>query len=192
MKEIFEKIYFENQWKDSYGTSSGPGSAIECSYQYLLFLNQFIQENSIKSILDLGCGDFNLMKHFNLNDIDYLGIDLVTNVINNNNKYHSKYNIKFEQNDIIEYKSDKSFDLVIVKDVLQHLSNNNIKKIVNNINYSKRIILINDFTDTNVDSINGGYRPLNLNKSPFNINCNKIFEFDSCGFIKHVNLLICG
>lgn len=188
MKNIFEQIYSKSYWQDSKGTASGPGSSIECSHQYLSFLKEFVTNNSIKSILDLGCGDFNLMKHFDFTDIEYLGIDLVTSIIDYNNKNYSNFNMKFEENDIISYKSDKTYDLVIVKDVLQHFSNDNIIKLINNMSYSNRIILVSDFTEKNVDVMDGGYRPINLNDSPFKFNYNKIFEFNSCGFLKYVYL----
>ena len=188
MKDVFNDIYKNNKWQDNCGTASGPGSSIECSHQYLSFLKEFVRNNSTKSILDLGCGDFNLMKHFDFTDIQYLGVDLVTSVIDSNNQNYSNYNIKFEENDIISYKSDKIYDLVIVKDVLQHLSNKNIIKLVNNINFSKHTILVNDFTEKNIDSTDGGYRPINLTESPFFFDYNKIFEFNSCGFQKCVYL----
>lgn len=189
MKDIFENIYITNQWKSNYGTQSGPGSSIECSYEYLLFLDKFVKENKIKTILDLGCGDFNLMKHFNFDQLDYVGVDIVSHVIESNNKNYIKSNIKFLEYDITQYTSTYIFDLVILKDVLQHLSNDNILKILKNINFSKNIIFVNDYCEENVDSTNGGYRPINLNNYPFNLNCKKLFEYNSCGFIKHVNLL---
>ena len=76
-KEVFTDIYDSKIWKsDIAGTLSGPGSDIECSYEYVEFLNKFINKHKIKSVLDLGCGDFNLMRHVNLKNIDYLGIDV--------------------------------------------------------------------------------------------------------------------
>jgi len=189
MKDVFNDIYKNNKWQDNYGTASGPGSSIECSHQYLSFLKEFVINNSIKSILDLGCGDFNLMKHVDFTNIQYLGVDLVTSVIQLNNQNYSDHNIKFEEDDLISYKSNVLYDLVIVKDVLQHLSNDKIIKFIGNIHYSNRIILVNDFTEKNVDVVDGGYRPINLTETPFCFDCDKIFEFNSCGFLKYVHLL---
>lgn len=189
MKDIFEQIYSSNSWKDNYGTSSGPGSAIECSKEYLLFLQNYVKQNNIVSILDLGCGDFNLMRHFNFDNVQYLGLDVVSTAIEYNKINYSKQNVKFQEMDIFSFKSSNKFDLVILKEVLQHLSNDSITKLLTNIDYAKKLMIINDITDNNVDCIDGGYRPINLNKSPFNFNCKKIFEYDSCGFIKNVNLI---
>jgi len=189
MKQIFEKIYLQSEWKNSFGTNSGPGSALECSKSYLDFLQIFVKDNKIQSILDLGCGDFNLMRHFNFKDIKYFGVDIVSFIINHNIKTYSNNNIKFLQSNIIDFKLYEQFDLIIIKDVLQHLSNVNILKILNNIKNTKKIILVNDYLENNTDTIDGGYRPLNLNNDPFNLNCKTIFIFNSCGFIKHVNIL---
>lgn len=189
MKDVFEKIYSSNSWKDSYGTSSGPGSAIECSYEYIIFLQNYVKQNRIISILDLGCGDFNLMRHFNFENVEYLGLDIVTNVIDYNKKYYSKNNVKFNESNIITFSTSNVYDLVILKEVLQHLSNDNIIKLLNNITYAKKILIVNDIAEENVDCINGGYRPINLNKHPFNLKCNTIFEYNSCGFIKNINLI---
>lgn len=188
MKDIFEQIYSSNSWKDNYGTASGPGSAIECSKEYLLFLQNYVKQNNIVSILDLGCGDFNLMRHFNFDNVQYLGLDIVSTSIEYNRINYSKQNIKFQEMDIFSFKSSDKFDLVILKEVLQHFSNDSIIKLLTNIDYAKNLIIINDITDDNIDCIDGGYRPINLNKYPFNFNYEKIFEYDSCGFIKNVNL----
>lgn len=189
MKHIFEKIYYRNAWKNKYGTNSGPGSAIECSQDYILFLQDYVKKNNIKSILDLGCGDFNLMRHFNFDNIEYLGLDIVSFIIKSNTEKYSQKNIIFEKMDIFTFKPSVKYDLVILKEVLQHLSNDNIIKLIHNIDYAKNIIITNDISDTNMNCVDGGYRPINLNKYPFNFNCTTIFEYNSCGFIKHVNLL---
>lgn len=186
---IFEKIYLESEWKEDYGTDSGPGSSLECSIEYVLFLNNFLNQNKIFSILDLGCGDFNLMKHINLENIEYLGIDIVEFVIKNNLKHYKKNNINFEHNDILIYKPQKKYDLIIIKDVLQHLCNINIIKLLNNIDYCNSILITNDITSENEDCVDGDYRGIDLQKNPFNIPVKNLFKFHSCNFIKQISLL---
>ena len=66
--EYFETVYAENLWK-SEESVSGSGSTIKCSEPYLKFLDNFIRSYNIKTILDAGCGDFNLMKHIDLKNI---------------------------------------------------------------------------------------------------------------------------
>ena len=82
LKDTFTKIYKNKNWQDIYGTESGPGSSIECSKPYLDFLQEFCNSYSIKSILDLGCGDFNLMRYFDLN------VEVHLCIVLNHNLYH--------------------------------------------------------------------------------------------------------
>jgi len=57
------------------GCGSGPGSTKEYTIQYREFLSKFIKDNKIKTILDIGCGDFQMNEHFDWIDYDYTGID---------------------------------------------------------------------------------------------------------------------
>lgn len=58
MEEVFTNIYETKYWGDS-EFYSGPGSEVfYLKDNYVPFLKQFILDNSIKSIVDLGCGNF--------------------------------------------------------------------------------------------------------------------------------------
>jgi SAM-dependent methyltransferase len=190
MKDIFTDIYRNKKWQDNYGTESGPGSSLECSKPYLDFIQEFCNLNNIKSILDLGCGDFNLMKHFDCIGIDYLGIDIVDHVILKNKQLYETTNIKFKCESLIDYSSDINFDLVLCKDVLQHLSYINIIKVLNIKNY-KYALYTNDFDDTiNSDVEDGKYSAIDLSNPPYNITGEYTFEWQSCFFKKKVYKVI--
>ena len=123
MKQAFENIYRSGEWINSYGgTESGPGSSLNCSSEYLTFLSDFIIKNNIKSILDIGCGDFNLMKHFKFEGLNYLGIDLVDFIVENNNIKYGTSNIKFKCLDILSDHLDTSeYDLDSCVETLTHI-----------------------------------------------------------------------
>jgi 2-polyprenyl-3-methyl-5-hydroxy-6-metoxy-1,4-benzoquinol methylase len=184
MRDIFESIYINKVWKESFATESGPGSTLDCSEPYLMFLKKYSDKNNIQSILDLGCGDFNLMKHFNFTNRTYLGIDIVPYLIEDNNIKYGNCTIKFEATSILNYSFDECFDLIIIKDVFQHLSTDNVKHILSNIKNVKHIIITNDYVDINTDISDGGYTPINLSTDPFNMLGEYIFEWQSCNFLK--------
>lgn len=128
MEEIFTRIYENNEWgtnhNNEYNGSSGDGSDIEYNkIYYIPFLQQFIVNNHIKSIVDLGCGDFRCgpLIYDNL-DISYNGYDIYKKLIDYNkkqNKNIDKY--KFNYLDFFkEIEKIESGDLCILKDVLQH------------------------------------------------------------------------
>lgn len=184
MKDIFESIYTNKVWKESFTTETGPGSTLDCSEQYLIFLKNYCAKNNIESILDLGCGDFNLMRHFNFVDKTYLGVDIVSFVIESNNHKYGNCNVKFENSSLLDYTFDNHFDLIVIKDVFQHLSTDSIKRILNNIKNSNHILITNDFIEDNIDILDGGYTPINLTNDPFNILGDYIFEWQSCNHLK--------
>lgn len=189
LDNIFEDIYKTGYWKDIVGAESGPGSSIDCSKQYLDFLQSFCVNNNIKSILDLGCGDFNLMRHFNFTNIMYHGIDVVDFVIQNNCIRYSKSNITFETGSIINYTPKQQYDLILCKDVLQHLSTNNIKNLLVNLksSYTKHVLITNDYSDNHNLKINDGeYSSIDLSKEPYNSDGQFVFEWQSCYFLKKV------
>ena len=88
---------------------------------------------------------------------------------------YSKSNIKFHQVPLIsEYKKA---DLLICKDVMQHINNNCIDNILSQLNKYKYAIIINDVDETssniNINIENGGWRNIDVRKYPFNINVNQ-------------------
>jgi len=197
--KYFETVYAENLWKNEESVS-GEGSTLKCSDMYLLFLKQFVTNNDIKNILDLGCGDFNLMKHFNYEDIKYLGVDLVNELIEKNNVNYGKHNIKFLNRMIHNYEFEEKYDLIICKDVLQHWSIENVIAFLKLIKNYKYCLLINDFKNDkykapigfkifNADIIDGWYTPIDLSIEPYNVKGEYIFEWQSCDTLKKCFLI---
>lgn len=188
MRKAFENVYKNEDWKNEYGTKSGSGASFECSGVFVAWLEWFVSKNKIKSILDLGCGDFELMKNLSFNGYRYTGVDIVKSIIDENKKNFScNGDLSFICADISTFKINAKFDLAIMKDVLQHLSHEDIISVVGNLkNCAKKAILVNDHAESNVDIKTGGYRGLNLIAEPFNLDCRMIFSFDSYGFYKDV------
>lgn len=185
-ENTFEQIYRTGYWRSYYGTESGPGSSIECSKPYLDFVQQFCVDNTIKSILDLGCGDFNLMRHFNFDGIVYHGVDVVDFVIQNNIQTYGTSNLTFESTSIVGYTPKQKYDLVLCKDVLQHLPTSDVADILRILTNNLSLVT-NDYSvgyNQNVQS--GKYSPIDLNSPPYSMNGRYVFEWQSCTFFKKV------
>lgn len=164
LENIFENIYKTNEW--SHG--SGTGSLPENTEEYREFLQNFLRKNNIKTVLDAGCGDWQFSKLIDWTGISYIGIDVVPFLIEENNKKYARENIKFYKKNVLESELPKA-DLIILKDVLQHLSNENILKILSKLEKFKFIIIVNHFSAENYDCQDGQYRPIDLKKAPFNL-----------------------
>ncbi len=181
-KAIFTKIYKEKLWGDSGNAfNSGSGSDYANSQSYINLINNFLDEKNIKIIVDLGCGDYRVASKFNLKERAYIGCDIVDDLIKRNNKIFSNKNISFICLDVIEDEIPKG-DLLLIRQVLQHLSNDDISNLIKKIKIRKAfkyIIVTDELPISNVHKINpdvlkGATRIENngglyLEKEPFNI-----------------------
>ena len=167
-EEIFKNIYLKNKWRDK-DSVSGTGSNLEQTKNLKVELSNFIQNKKIKSILDLPCGDFYWMKELNLDKLNYIGADIVPELIINNRKLHSKKNISFEILDLTKDKLPTS-DIIFCRDCLVHLSFKDIFKSLENIkNSSFKFFITTNFLnrETNEDIATGSWRTINFYKAPF-------------------------
>lgn len=180
-KEVFSKIYKEGLWNEG----SGDGSKIENVREYVDVLQKYIDKPEIKTVIDLGCGDWQFSKFLDLSSVLYLGVDVVDSVIDSNIDLYSASNIDFISRDIITYELPQ-VDLIICKDVLQHLSNRDvISVLIKIIKSSKFALITNDFNSestSNIDIENGDYRYLDLTLSPFFLDVVTVLEFEKPGW----------
>jgi SAM-dependent methyltransferase len=160
LQNIFDRIYLTDEWNGG----SGPGSHPSNTAKYVKFLNSFIRENSIKSILDIGCGDWQLMSMVDLSGVRYKGIDIspvATSLARS--KAPAKADISNENIENIT----ESFDLVHIKDVLQHLEFSECRRILEIISSRhKSALVVNEHPPASNDIKNGQYRPLSIVAEP--------------------------
>lgn len=169
-KDVFENIYTANTWR-SEESVSGSGSEISKTIDLIKYLNELLREYTINSVFDIPCGDFNWMKKVDLTNVEYKGGDIVPDLIRRNLAKYSKDWISFSCHNLITDKIDKSYDLVLTRDCLVHLSYSDIESSLTNIKKSQsKYLFTTSFIKTtkNMDIITGEWRPINLNLAPFN------------------------
>jgi hypothetical protein len=135
MEPIFKQVYESRLWGDNknagYTGSSGGGSTIDYNKDtYIPFLRGFIRDRGIKSIVDLGCGDFvcGPLLYDDL-DITYTGYDAYKKVVEYNSSLYPSPKYSFFHQDISKPIDNlQSADLCILKDVLQHWSSSTITR----------------------------------------------------------------
>lgn len=191
-ESIFTNIYKIADWgKNENGEGfSGLGSTLENAAPYMQCLEKFIKENNIKSVVDLGCGDWTFSKHLDWSRVQYTGIDVVQYLIERNQELHSAPNIRFIHSGGAGFQLPEA-DLLICKDVLQHLSNKDVKKIIKQFGKYKHCLITNDLNCTNEFKMNedidsGGLRPLDLTLPPFNLVGQELLQYKAHGNTKRV------
>jgi SAM-dependent methyltransferase len=175
--EKFQKIYDDNIWSNG----SGPGSDIQNIQPYIDYLQAIIDSRQIKSIVDCGCGDWQSTRYLNLNGVDYLGIDIVPKVINDNIKSYSAPNIKFQFANFLDIELPKA-DLLICKDVLQHLPNEAVLSFLTKIKEFRLALITNDEGDNCLrnyllENSPYYYAPISLMNTPFMLQYEEAYSF---------------
>ena len=168
-KDIFTDIFFNNKWGNKY-SFSGNGSSLEETKTILEELPHIIKKYKIRSILDIPCGDFHWMKELDFNDLEYIGADIVTELIERNIAKHNIKNVNFQNLDLLKDPLPKS-DLIFCRDCLVHLSFNDIFKALTNIKKTNaKFLITTNFVQriSNEDIKTGSWRTINLRKDPFN------------------------
>ena len=178
MEDIFTNIYKNKTWgnnhNDEYSGSSGSGSSLEYNKDsYVPLLKYFIRTNNIKTIVDLGCGDFICGKKiYDDLDIVYTGYDVYKKLIDYNSKIHLLPKYSFIHLDFCNDKENiMNGDLCILKDVLQHWSLSNIYTFLDYVIDNKKfkyILICNccDQTQDDTDIADGNWRQLSSNFFP--------------------------
>ena len=174
--EIFSGIYANNIWGKPSDPSekfhSGSGSHDEkIIVPYINTLISLLTNNNIRNIVDLGCGDFWIMRHVlatlakNNYNFFYTGIDVVEDLINYNANRFKHPNVRFICRDAAaDNEPLPDGEILIIRQVLQHLSNADIKKILGKASKFKFLFItehIYDSTDAvyNIDrNANEGIR----------------------------------
>jgi SAM-dependent methyltransferase len=172
LTNTFNRIYAEGTWgKDVAGQgTSGSGSTLEITREYRAYVEQFMRTHRVRSVVDAGCGDWSFSSAIDWGDASYLGVDIASDVIAAVRRKHQKDKIRFRVGDITEELPVA--DLLISKDLLQHLSNKLVHKFIrNNLRKGKYkwVILTNDRGGENPDIANGGFRTIELAVAPFEV-----------------------
>lgn len=154
-------MYAMNLWGS--GTSlfySGEGSHLqEIIDPYIATVKTFFSSLELPPVLcDLGCGDFNIGKQLVPFTKRYVAVDIVRDLISHNQSTYKAKQLEFHCLDIAVDDLPKG-DCVLLRQVLQHLSNAEIQSILTKLTDFKYIILTEhiptgDF-EPNLDIISG-------------------------------------
>lgn len=185
----FRNIYSDKLWGGSEDEkfNSGAGSEDSISIRFIEFTTKYITDNNIKTIVDLGCGDFRVGSKIVSPTIEkYIGIDVVEELINHHQNAYGSEIISFNCLNIINDELPDA-ELCIIRQVLQHLSNHQVAEILVKVRKYKYLIICDhipggNFTP-NKDKRHGADIRLKynsglvFNESPFNENLKIVDTF---------------
>ncbi len=210
---IFTEIYTKNLWGGAKGEFySGSGSYNAHIEGYIECIANFIIQNNVNQIVEIGCGDFNVSSKMlnvldaNAKDYSYIGYDVVKPLIAHNKKLFATDRTDFRLKDAVNGKIQGG-DLLIIRQVLQHLDNKSIAKITEKFSNYKYVIVTEHqisevYGDKVIPNLDKGTDAYNrvvlfsgvyLDKPPFNCRVEKnIYSFYEAqvGLDANVNTLL--
>jgi hypothetical protein len=128
-EQVFTSIYSNNRWGGASGTfCSGDGShetsiVAPCVAKVTAELDRI--GGTSMTVVDLGCGDYSVGRQLSPSCGRYIGVDIVKPLVAHNQATFSSPSVSFQHANIIE-DSLPVGDICFVRQVLQHLSNDQI------------------------------------------------------------------
>jgi len=148
-KVIFENTYKNKIWGKSSdeddGFFSGEGTHNQLiSSVYVNAVSKFLTSFSTKpNAVDLGCGDFFIGSSIRNFCDKYIACDIVVPLIERNKKKYADLNVDFR---VLNLAVDSlpTGDVLFVRQVLQHLSNSQIKGFINSLQGKYKFLIITE------------------------------------------------
>lgn len=179
-QKAMEQIYDLNLWggnKTEFYSGFGSHHP-ELVQPYINKVKSYLTSFDVPlTVLDLGCGDFNIGKELYTYSKNYIAIDIVEDLISYNTEKYKADNLEFRCLDIAKDNLPNA-DCVVIRQVLQHLSNVEVDAILQKLSNYKYIVLTEHIPkgnfEPNKDIISGqGIRlkkqsGLDVLKPPFN------------------------
>jgi hypothetical protein len=166
-REIFTNVYKNNLWgaaspENESPFYSGPGSSDpQIVDPYVETVKKFFASlPTKKKAVDLGCGDFRVGSRIVDSFDSYTACDVVPDLVHFNQKYWRHLPVEFLVVDLVKDEIPTG-DVLILRQVLQHLSNDDISKFTQIIPRDFNYLLLtehlpseNDFL-ANIDKVSG-------------------------------------
>ena len=168
-EEAFTHIFRHNGWR-GVDSRSGGGSDLAQTRRIISELPLLMKDFGIRSMLDLPCGDFYWMRHLDLQGIDYIGGDIVSELISGNKQFESP-NVTFELLDLLSSPLPR-VDLIFCRDALVHFSFRDVFAALDNMVRSGSTFLLTTTFPRhrrNYEIRTGAWRTLNLELAPLGL-----------------------
>ena len=168
LQAAFEKKTWADETKDK--PRSGSGSTVRRTRRLRRALPGLLRDLEVKTFLDAPCGDWNWMAEVDLSGVKYIGGDISKELIDEVKITHKATGRRFMHLDLATDKLPKC-ELIMVRECLIHLTDENRWKVIENIHKAKipHLLLTVDLVDENRPlSENGQHANFNPMMPPFN------------------------
>ena len=164
LTQVFTRIYDENVWGKSSDQGqrfySGSGSHLQDIVStYVGAVQGFLTSLEKKpDVADLGCGDFNVGSSIRPFCASYTACDIVPSLIEFNKERYRDRNVDFRVLNLADDALPKA-DVVFIRQVFQHLSNQHILRAIPKIAASYRYLVLTEHLPDNADFVPNRDKP---------------------------------
>lgn len=171
-QQIFAHMYTRNSWGGAESVSGG-GSDLEQTRTIRREIANLAEELGIRTMLDAPCGDFNWMQHVSLQLDEYIGADVVPELIEDNAHRYGSATRRFVVLDICQDHLP-AVDLILCRDCLVHLPlQSGTAALRHFVRSGSRYLLTTTYPGVVARNkpllITGNWRPLDLTLPPFSL-----------------------
>ena len=179
MTDIFTDLYAPgSMWGDGSGGGSDPKNAAA----YVTFLNGFLAALKPATVLDIGCGDGRMAGAINWQGAHYIGIDVAQPALDLFRQWSGDMktarSVEFWPANAITEKLPFA-DLVLIREVLQHLTNDDIMRLLERLRWYPMVLHCSVMANTtNGDVETGWCRGVDLSLPPFLLPAKTVFQYE--------------
>jgi SAM-dependent methyltransferase len=150
LREAFDEVYKRGLWKQG-KSLSGVGSEGLLAERYVALVRSYAIKHDLRTVLDAGCGDFSIGSKLAGNFERYTAVDVSQHIIEIDKRRYSDSNwrnVSFNVADLTTTRFPAA-DLVLIRQVMQHLTNLQIESILANLEASswRRALITEDVHD---------------------------------------------
>lgn len=170
LQTIFTLIYERNYGLGNF-SRSGISSNLAATATIRSELYPLCVQLRVKKVLDIGCGDFYWMQTIDFGQIEYIGLDIVPQMVALNRKHFTSETSSFVCADATCDALPQA-DIILCRDLLTELCYDDALAVVRNCKASGARYLLatnHPLVTSNKDSQSGLHRQYNLMLPPFNL-----------------------
>lgn len=166
--EVFDDIYRRKAW----GDGSGGGSCPSIARPWCNLVERAIGLFHAARVLDIGCGDGRLAKAINWGGAHYTGIDVARAALH----VHPMHDLRL-MDALVELPGGK-YDLVLLKEVTQHMPNAAITALMGRLKRYPMILHCSGIGGVaNGDIVMGDSRYVDLAAAPFHLPAREVLRY---------------
>ena len=195
VQEAFDEVYRKGLWRQG-DSSSGLGSEGLMAERYVELVLEYTSKHRLCTVVDAGCGDFSIGSRLAQNFDRYMAFDVSQFIIETNKRRYAdfrKKNVTFDVADMTSSAFPQA-DLILIRQVLQHLTNAQIERVLKNLEASnwRRVLITEDVYDPRNNQLPNLDLPSHtvrtrvslrsgvfVDKEPFNLQAKRIAIIDN-------------